>query len=368
MRRGPCPEPNFKDWQGVTGADILGNFSEDFGFMKKQENAIFGQLVQGGNINDTPLITAAALAELESQQFTFNFGDTPIRSIITPEGEPLFCLADVCKGAGLNRTDNVATQIKAEFGIPLLNRGIIQRPETGPIEATFITEAQLYFVAMRGRSQVAHEFRQWICNEVIPQLRKHGSYHLRAPLPELPQRDLSGHYNVSYVTIANAMADALGLDDHGKMIFSWIIERAKSQGYAIAQETRRPAAPQLAYNPAQLDLIAMERAKSLCAVQMANERAELQSTKDTLDEVQKQLAQAQNDLEQTEHEKEALEQALEQLQRENEELSEGYAEIADNSHEEELKKRCTVLERLAFLLLSVPDSEDAKKLAKAILG
>lgn len=335
--------------------------------MKKQENAIFGQLVQGGNINDTPLITAAALAELEPQQFTFNFGDTPIRSIITPEGEPLFCLADVCKGCGLSQPNKTAAAIKAEFegaenfSYPLQTAGGVQ-------SLTMITEPQLYFVAMRGRSQVAHEFRQWICNEVIPQLRKHGSYHLRAPLPELPQRDISGHYNVSYVTIANAMADALGLDDHGKMIFSWIIERAKAQGYAIAQENRRPAAPQLAYNPAQLDLIAMERAKSLCAVQMANERAEHQSTKATLDEVQKQLAQAQNDLEHSEHEKEALEQAYEQLQRENEELSEEYMEMADNSHEEELKKRCNVLERLAFLLLSVPDSEDAKKLAKAILG
>lgn len=334
--------------------------------MKKQEIANFGQLVQGGNINDTPLIPATALAELESQQFTFNFGDTPIRSIITPEGEPLFCLADVCKGCGLIDTKNTARQIKAEFKGGVLNTHPLQT--AGGVQSlTMITEPQLYFVAMRGRSQVAHEFRQWICNEVIPQLRKHGSYHVRAPLPAIPQRDISGHYNVSYVTIANAVAEALDLDEHGKAVFSWIIERAKAQGYAIAQEHHRPA-PQLAYNPAQLDLIAMERAKSLCAVQMANERAELQSTKESLDEVQKQLAQAQNDLEQTEHEKEALEQALEQLQRENEELSEGYAEIADNSHEEELKKRCTVLERLAFLLLSVPDSEDAKKLAKAILG
>lgn len=338
--------------------------------MKKQENAIFGQLVQGGNINDTPLITAAALAELESQQFTFNFGDTPIRSIITPEGEPLFCLADVCKGAGVTNASVTAAQIKAEFSTPKLNLGMVTRPDGSSISATFITEPQLYFVAMRGRSQVAHEFRQWICNEVIPQLRKHGSYHLRAQLPELPQRDLSGHYNVSYVTIANAMADALGLDDHGKMIFSWIIERAKSQGYAIAQETRRPAAPQLAYNPAQLDLIAMERAKSLCAVQMANERAEHQSTKATLDEVQKQLAQAQNDLEHSEHEKEALEQAYEQLQQDFDELTEQCDDQITRAreNEEELNKRCNVLERLAFLLLSVPDSEDAKKLAKAILG
>lgn len=41
---------------------------------------------------------------------------------------------------------------------------------------TFITEPQLYFVMMRSRAKVAHEFRQWICNEVLPSIRKNGAY------------------------------------------------------------------------------------------------------------------------------------------------------------------------------------------------
>lgn len=34
MRRGPCPEPNFKDWQGVTGAVFCGKFegAENFSY------------------------------------------------------------------------------------------------------------------------------------------------------------------------------------------------------------------------------------------------------------------------------------------------------------------------------------------------
>ena len=367
--------------------------------METKEIATLEQLVQEVTMSDAPLLPTAPAAEmLEPQQFTFNFGDTQIRTIVGDDGEPLFCLSDVCKGAGVNQANKVAVAIKEEFGCPELNSAHIVDALGRQQDATFITEPQLYFVAMRGRSQVAHEFRQWICNEVIPQLRKRGSCHLRAPLPELPQRDLSGRYNVSYVSIANAMADALGLDDHGKMIFSWVIERAKAQGYAIAQDYRRPAALKLHYDPAQLDLIAMERAKSLCAIQMAGERAELQSTKSALDEVQKkliectasaselrtkfeqaqsdlaktqsELAQAQSDLEQSEHEKEALEQAYEQLQQECDDLTDQCDDQGWSAKEEqeELKKRCTVLERLAFLLLSVPDSEDAKKLAKAILG
>lgn len=57
----------------------------------------------------------------------------------------------------------------------MLNTGVIQR-ETGPVQATFITEPQLYFVLMRSRSEQARPFRQWVVNEVLPSIRKTGAY------------------------------------------------------------------------------------------------------------------------------------------------------------------------------------------------
>lgn len=49
-----------------------------------------------------------------------------------------------------------------------------------------ITEPQLYFVLMRSDKPKAREFRQWVINEVLPSIRKSGSYKVN----ELTNKDL----------------------------------------------------------------------------------------------------------------------------------------------------------------------------------
>lgn len=48
-----------------------------------------------------------------------------------------------------------------------------------------ITESQLYFVLMRSNSTKIKPFRQWVVSEVLPCIRKTGSYSISAP--KLPQ-------------------------------------------------------------------------------------------------------------------------------------------------------------------------------------
>ncbi len=43
-------------------------------------------------------------------------------------------------------------------------------------KAIFITEPQLYFVLMRSDKPKAKPFRQWVINEVLPSVRRTGSY------------------------------------------------------------------------------------------------------------------------------------------------------------------------------------------------
>ena len=109
---------------------------------------------------------------------TFTFEVTQIRTILDDNGEPLFCLADVCKALDLQNPAHAANQIKDEFSIPTLNVGMVTRPDGSSIRATFITEPQLYFVMMRSRAKIARQFRQWIVKEVLPALRKHGHYEV----------------------------------------------------------------------------------------------------------------------------------------------------------------------------------------------
>ena len=112
---------------------------------------------------------------------TFHYHDVAVRTQRDDSGEPLFCLADVCKVLELNGTE------KEEFSTPVLNTGMVTRPDGSAIEATFITEPQLYFVMMRSRSEQAKPFRQWVVSEVLPAIRKTGRYELHpqaAPQPE----------------------------------------------------------------------------------------------------------------------------------------------------------------------------------------
>lgn len=116
--------------------------------------------------------------DIMNNLIAYSFKDQALRTQFTEEGEPLFCLADICEVLELTNPSSIAASIKEEFEIPKLNLGIIQR-ETGPIEAIFITEPQLYFVMMRSRAAKAKPFRQWVVNEVLPSIRKKGYYTLK---------------------------------------------------------------------------------------------------------------------------------------------------------------------------------------------
>lgn len=105
----------------------------------------------------------------------YSFKDQVLRTQFTERGEPLFCLADICEVLELSNPSSVASSIKEEFETPKLNLGVIER-ETGPCEATFITEPQMYYVLMRSKAKKARPFRQWVVNEVLPSIRKKGYY------------------------------------------------------------------------------------------------------------------------------------------------------------------------------------------------
>lgn len=109
-----------------------------------------------------------------------NLGE--IRVIII-DNEPLFCLADICKALNLTNPTMVANAIKAEFELPKLELGSFDTGY-GVKDFTIITEPQLYFVLMRSDKAEAKEFRKWINTEVLPSIRKTGSYSQK-PLSQI---------------------------------------------------------------------------------------------------------------------------------------------------------------------------------------
>lgn len=94
-----------------------------------------------------------------------------IRTAGTPD-EPMFCLADVCRVLDL-RTDNVVKTL--HLGDAPYKIGVIDSMGR-PQQAVFITEPNLYKVIMRSNKPNAEPFQDWVCGEVLPQIRKTGGY------------------------------------------------------------------------------------------------------------------------------------------------------------------------------------------------
>lgn len=106
-----------------------------------------------------------------------------IRVAVDETGEPLFCLADVCKILELANPTHAVNAIKSEFELPTLNVGSFDTGY-GVKEFTMITEPQLYFVLMRSDKPNAKPFRMWVNKEVLPSIRKTGSY-TQKPLSQI---------------------------------------------------------------------------------------------------------------------------------------------------------------------------------------
>lgn len=118
---------------------------------------------------------------------SYNFHNSNIRVEQNDKGEVLFCLADVCASLNLSTPAKTANQIKEEFGRDELNSCLLKDANNHGQQCTMITEPQLYFVMMRSNSKIAREFRQWICNEVLPSIRKTGGYSLAQKDKELKE-------------------------------------------------------------------------------------------------------------------------------------------------------------------------------------
>lgn len=103
------------------------------------------------------------------------FGE--IRTVVI-DGEPMFCLIDICKALGMSNPTMVAQRLD-EDELTKLDLG----SRAG--DTNFITESGLYAVILRSDKPNAKKFRKWVTSEVLPQIRKTGSYQKRLTPEEM---------------------------------------------------------------------------------------------------------------------------------------------------------------------------------------
>lgn len=97
----------------------------------------------------------------------FSYSDKQVRTLLK-DGEPWWVLKDVCDILGLTNPSVVAERLEDD------ERSKFDLGRQG--ETTIINEPGLYNVILRSDKPEAKAFKRWITHEVLPSIRKTGSY------------------------------------------------------------------------------------------------------------------------------------------------------------------------------------------------
>lgn len=120
----------------------------------------------------------------------FNSGEFGEIRTIEIDGKPYFVGADVAKALGYKDTVNALKQHC---------RGVVKHHLTDSLgrnqEASFITEGDLYRLIMKSKLPSAEKFEAWVMDEVLPTIRKTGSYQKPMTIAEQIQLLALGNQN-----------------------------------------------------------------------------------------------------------------------------------------------------------------------------
>ena len=117
--------------------------------------------------------------------FTF-YNQSDIRTILI-KGEPWFIAADLCRVLDIANTSQAVSRLdEDERGIctvytpqvdDVRGMNIVHTP-SGDQEMLIVNESGLYSLIFTSRKPEAKVFRKWVTQEVLPSIRRTGSYQL----------------------------------------------------------------------------------------------------------------------------------------------------------------------------------------------
>lgn len=148
---------------------------------------------------DTPLAEESAIQIFNSEQFG------TIRTAGTAEN-PMFCLVDICRV--LELTTNNAKRGVNQKGVYL----IYTPTAGGKQKLLYVNEANMYRLIMRSDKPMAEPFQEWVCEEVLPAIRKSGGYMVAAPA-ETPEQIMARALKVADETMRRQQAQIQAAND-----------------------------------------------------------------------------------------------------------------------------------------------------------
>lgn len=109
----------------------------------------------------------------------FNYESREIRTAIGKNSEMLFAAKDVCDILELNNVSQALSRIDEDEKDDIISSDAIGRNQS----IAAITESGVYALIFSSKKTEARKFRKWITSEVLPSLRKTGSYTVQSITP-----------------------------------------------------------------------------------------------------------------------------------------------------------------------------------------
>ena len=95
---------------------------------------------------------------------------------VTKDGEPWFVAADVCRALEVGNSRQALSRLDDD------EKGVISTDTPGGEQKmSIVNEPGLYSLVLGSRKPEAKNFKRWITHEVIPSIRKTGSYSIQEP-------------------------------------------------------------------------------------------------------------------------------------------------------------------------------------------
>ncbi|EIC0165712.1 hypothetical protein K9325_004597 [Salmonella enterica subsp. enterica serovar Kinondoni] len=128
----------------------------------------------------------------------FSFHETHDVRIQMIDGEPWFCLKDVCEVLDIKNVSQLSSQLD--------EKGICKTytpTKGGKQQLVYVNEPNLYRVIFRSNKPEAKQFQDWVFNDVLPTIRKTGRYQKQPPSEPLNSNDMSNLKRLVWMMTGN---------------------------------------------------------------------------------------------------------------------------------------------------------------------
>ena len=139
--------------------------------------------------------------------------------------EPLFCAADICRALGYNNGRDAISRHCDEGDVVKRDT-----PTSSGIQTmSFVNESGLYALIFGSKLESSRQFKKWVTSEVLPSIRKTGSYTARQmSRKELAQMIIQQEEEMEVLRLENKQKDEQLTEQKPKVVFADAIVGSKS--------------------------------------------------------------------------------------------------------------------------------------------